>query len=94
MSEMFLLTLNGFRELKRLRWLVWLISHDYFSYGTTTSTSDLLSRTMVIFAVIVLVVVAAVAASHMFEVKTNFFLFGTRHFHLLTKDSQKIIHSF
>ena len=34
--------------MKRLRWLVWLISNGYFRHGVTTSTLDLLSQTIVI----------------------------------------------
>ena len=55
MSETFLLTINGFRELKRLRWFVWLISHGYFRQGVTTSASDLLRRTMVILLLLWLI---------------------------------------
>ena len=50
MLQTFLLTINGFRKFKRLRWLVWLIIHGYFRHAVTTSTLDLLSRTMGHFA--------------------------------------------
>ena len=56
MSKTFLFTINGFRELKRLGWLVWLIIHGYLRHGVTNGTLDL--------AVVVVVVVAAVAACH------------------------------
>ena len=48
MSQTFFLTINGFRELKRLRWLVWLIIYGYFRHRVTASTLGLLSRTMII----------------------------------------------
>ena len=63
----FLCPINSFREFKRLWWLVWLIIHDYFRHGVTTSTLDLFNRTMVIF-------VAAVAACHVVWRKNQFVL--------------------
>ena len=48
MSETFLFIINGFKELKHLRWLVWLKGYGYFRHEVTTSALDLLSRKMVI----------------------------------------------
>ena len=41
MSQTFFFTINSFREL---RWLVWLIIHGYFKHRVTASTLDLLNR--------------------------------------------------
>ena len=90
MSQTFLFTINDFRELKRLRRLVWLIIHDYFRHEVTTSTLDILSRTMAILLLLVWLLLQLLQLVTWFEGKTNFFLFGTRHFHCLTKTTKKL----
>ena len=87
--QTFLFTINSFREPNGRRWLVWLIIYGYFRHGATTSTLDLLSRTMVILLLLLWLLLRLLQLVTWFERKTNFFLFGTRHFHLLTKVSQK-----
>ena len=89
----FLFTIHGFRDIKRLRWLIWLIIHGYSRQGATTSTLDLFSRisSIAILLLLLWLLLRLLQLVTWFEEKTNFFLFGTRHFQLFTRDNQKII---
>ena len=89
----FLFTIHGFRDIKRLRWLIWLIIHGYFRQGVTTSTLDLFSRisSIAILLLLLWLLLRLLQLVTWFEEKTNFFLSGTRHFQLFTSDNQKII---
>ena len=69
----FLFTINGFRELKCLWWLAWLIIHGYFGYGVTTVTSDLFSRTMVILLLLWWMLLRLLQLVTWFEEKNSFF---------------------
>ena len=77
-----LFAINCSRELKRLRWLVWLTIHGYFRHAVTTSPLGLFNRTMVILLLQLFT---------WFEEKANFFLFCARHFKLFTNANQRPI---
>ena len=68
-----------------------ILSMRCFSYKVTTSTLDLFNRTMIILLLLLWLLLRLLQLDTLFEEKTNFFLFGTRRFYLLTKDNQKLI---
>ena len=77
----FSFTINVFKELEGLRWLVCLIIHGYFRHEVTTS-------------ILLLLLCLLLWLLHLvtwFEENVNFFLFGASLFQLFIKDNQKII---
>ena len=87
----FLFAINGFREFKLLRWLVWLIIDGYFRHGVTTSTLGLFNGTMLILLLMMRLLLQLLQLVTWFEEKPNFFLFDSGHFQLFTKGNQKLI---
>ena len=86
----FLFTVNGFRELKRLRWLVWLTIHDYLTISGMESLLSLWisSEGRWSFCCSCCGCCGCCSLSSGLQ---KFFLFGPRHFQLFTKDNHKII---
>ena len=89
MSLTFMFTINGFRELKHLRWLVWLIIYGYFRHGVTAKTLDLLSRTMVILLLLLWLLLRLLRLVTWFEGKTNLFCLVLDIFICLSKTAKK-----
>ena len=89
MSQTFLSTINGLRKLKRLRWMVWLIIYGYFSHGVTSSTLDVLSRTMVILLLLLWLLLGCCSLSHGLKEKPIYFCLVLNIFICLPKTAKK-----
>ena len=89
MSQTFLSTINGLRKLKRLRWMVWLIIYVYFSHGVTSSTLDVLSRTMVILLLLLWLMLGCCSLSRGLKEKTISFYLVLNIFICLSKTAKK-----
>ena len=85
----FLFTINGFRELKRLRWLVWLIIHGYFRHGVTTSSLGLFNWTMVILLLLLWLLLRLLQLVTQFEEKTISFCLVLEIFSCLSTTTKK-----
>ena len=81
----FLFTINGFKELKRLRWMVWLKILDYFRHGVTF---DLFNRMMVILLLLPWLLLRLLQLVTWFEKNNNFFLFRLDIFSYLPKTTK------
>ena len=89
MSQTFLSTINGLRKLKRLRWMVWLIIYGYFSHGVTSSTLDVLSRTMVILLLLLWLMLGCCSLSRGLKEKPISFYLVLNIFICLSKTAKK-----